>query len=66
MLDEPITAAAAAASRSAARADRPEATSVVDRAMDFLADELGIDSAELRRRPFLPRTASRTSTRRAC
>lgn len=35
-------------------AGRPEATYVVERAMDLLADELGIDPAELRRRNFLP------------
>jgi aerobic carbon-monoxide dehydrogenase large subunit len=35
-------------------AGRPEATYVVERAMDLLADELGIDPAEIRRRNFLP------------
>jgi aerobic carbon-monoxide dehydrogenase large subunit len=35
-------------------AGRPEATYVVERAMDLVADELGIDPAELRRRNFLP------------
>jgi carbon-monoxide dehydrogenase large subunit len=35
-------------------AGRPEATYVVERAMDLLADELGIDAAEIRRRNFLP------------
>ena len=35
-------------------AGRPEATYVVERAMDLLADELGIDPAEVRRRNFLP------------
>lgn len=35
-------------------AGRPEATYVVERAMDLLADELGMDPAELRRRNFLP------------
>jgi carbon-monoxide dehydrogenase large subunit len=35
-------------------AGRPEATYVVERAMDLLADELGMDPAEVRRRNFLP------------
>src|SRR6187455_2920948 len=35
-------------------AGRPEATYVVERAMDLFADELGIDPAEIRRRNFLP------------
>jgi carbon-monoxide dehydrogenase large subunit len=35
-------------------AGRPEATYVVERAMDLLADELGMDPAEIRRRNFLP------------
>jgi carbon-monoxide dehydrogenase large subunit len=35
-------------------AGRPEATYVVERAMDLLADELDIDPAEVRRRNFLP------------
>jgi carbon-monoxide dehydrogenase large subunit len=35
-------------------AGRPEATYVVERAMDLVADELGMDPAELRRRNFLP------------
>ena len=35
-------------------AGRPEATYVVERAMDLLADELDMDPAELRRRNFLP------------
>ena len=35
-------------------AGRPEATYVVERAMDLVADELGIDPAEVRRRNFLP------------
>ncbi|MGH2467330.1 MAG: xanthine dehydrogenase family protein molybdopterin-binding subunit, partial [Candidatus Limnocylindrales bacterium] len=34
-------------------AGRPEATYVLERAMDLLADELGMDPAELRRRNFL-------------
>ncbi len=35
-------------------AGRPEATYVVERAMDLLADELGMDPAALRRKNFLP------------
>ena len=35
-------------------AGRPEATYVVERAMDLVADELGIDPVEIRRRNFLP------------
>ncbi len=35
-------------------AGRPEATYVVERTMDLVADELGIDPAEVRRRNFLP------------
>lgn len=35
-------------------AGRPEATYVVERAMDLVADELRIDPAEVRRRNFLP------------
>lgn len=35
-------------------AGRPEATYVIERAMDLLADELGMDPAEVRRRNFLP------------
>ncbi len=35
-------------------AGRPEATYVVERAMDLVADELGLDPAEVRRRNFLP------------
>ena len=35
-------------------AGRPEATYVVERAMDLVARELGIDPAEVRRRNFLP------------
>jgi carbon-monoxide dehydrogenase large subunit len=38
-------------------AGRPEATYVVERAMDLLADELGIDPADVRRRNFLPNDA---------
>jgi aerobic carbon-monoxide dehydrogenase large subunit len=35
-------------------AGRPEATYVVERSMDLVAHELGMDPAELRRRNFLP------------
>ena len=35
-------------------AGRPEATYVVERAMDLLADESGMDAAAIRRRNFLP------------
>ena len=35
-------------------AGRPEATYVVERAMDLLADELGMDPAAVRRKNFLP------------
>ena len=35
-------------------AGRPEATYVIERSMDLVADELGIDPAEVRRRNFLP------------
>jgi carbon-monoxide dehydrogenase large subunit len=35
-------------------AGRPEATYVVERAMDLFADEIAMDPAELRRRNFLP------------
>ena len=35
-------------------AGRPEATALVERAIDMLAAELGIDPAELRRRNFIP------------
>ena len=35
-------------------AGRPEATYVVERAMDLVADELGLDPATVRRRNFLP------------
>jgi carbon-monoxide dehydrogenase large subunit len=35
-------------------AGRPEATYVLERAMDLLADELDMDPAEVRRRNFLP------------
>jgi carbon-monoxide dehydrogenase large subunit len=35
-------------------AGRPEATYVLERAMDLVADELGIDPADVRRRNFLP------------
>ncbi|HSK53201.1 MAG TPA: molybdopterin-dependent oxidoreductase [Clostridia bacterium] len=35
-------------------AGRPEATYVVERAMDLFANEIGMDKAEIRRRNFLP------------
>jgi carbon-monoxide dehydrogenase large subunit len=35
-------------------AGRPEATYVIERSMELVADELGIDPAEIRRRNFLP------------
>jgi carbon-monoxide dehydrogenase large subunit len=35
-------------------AGRPEATAMIERAMDMLADELDLDPAELRRRNFIP------------
>lgn len=35
-------------------AGRPEATALIERAVDILADELHMDPAELRRRNFLP------------
>lgn len=35
-------------------AGRPEATAMVERAMDLLAAELGLDPAEVRRRNFIP------------
>jgi aerobic carbon-monoxide dehydrogenase large subunit len=38
-------------------AGRPEATWLLERALDMLAAELGIDPAELRRRNFIPREA---------
>jgi carbon-monoxide dehydrogenase large subunit len=38
-------------------AGRPEATYVVERAMDLVADELGMDPAAVRRRNFLPNDA---------
>jgi carbon-monoxide dehydrogenase large subunit len=38
-------------------AGRPEATYVLERAMDLLADELGMDPAAVRRRNFLPNDA---------
>ena len=38
-------------------AGRPEATQAVERAMDVLAAELGLDPAELRRRNFIPKDA---------
>src|SRR5215470_10270926 len=38
-------------------AGRPEATFLLERALDMLAAELGIDPAEIRRRNFIPREA---------
>jgi carbon-monoxide dehydrogenase large subunit len=38
-------------------AGRPEATAMVERAMDLLAGELGMDPAELRRKNLLPKSA---------
>jgi carbon-monoxide dehydrogenase large subunit len=38
-------------------AGRPEATFTIERAMDLLAHELGIDPVELRRRNFVPSSA---------
>ncbi|MDA8101985.1 MAG: xanthine dehydrogenase family protein molybdopterin-binding subunit [Nitrospiraceae bacterium] len=35
-------------------AGRPEATAAIERAMDTLADEMGMDPGELRRRNFIP------------
>src|SRR5262245_21916421 len=35
-------------------AGRPEATYVIERAMDLFADEIGMDKAEVRRRNFIP------------
>ncbi len=35
-------------------AGRPEATAMLERAMDLLASELGVDPAEVRRRNFIP------------
>ncbi len=46
-------------------AGRPEATYVIERAMDLVADELGIDRVEIRRRNFIPPDSSRTRTRQA-
>ena len=47
-------------------AGRPEATYVIERAMDLFAAEIGMDRAELRRRNFIAaRTSSRTRTRPA-
>jgi carbon-monoxide dehydrogenase large subunit len=38
-------------------AGRPEATYVVERAMDLVADELGLDPVEVRRKNFIPSDA---------
>ena len=47
-------------------AGRPEATYVVERAMDLFAAEIGMDRAEVRRRNFLPTDAFPHATRAAC
>jgi carbon-monoxide dehydrogenase large subunit len=38
-------------------AGRPEATYVIERAMDLFANEIGMDKAELRRKNFIPKDA---------
>ena len=38
-------------------AGRPEATQMIERAMDLLAAELGLDPTEVRRRNFIARDA---------
>jgi carbon-monoxide dehydrogenase large subunit len=38
-------------------AGRPEATYVIERAMDLFANEIGMDRAELRRKNFIPKDA---------
>ena len=38
-------------------AGRPEATHMIERMMDRLADELGMDAAEIRRKNFIPKAA---------
>lgn len=43
-------------------AGRPEATFAIERAMDRLADEIGMDPAELRRKNFIPPDAFPFST----
>jgi len=43
-------------------AGRPEATFAIERAMDRLADEIGMDPAELRRKNFVPTEAFPFST----
>ncbi len=45
-------------------AGRPEATYVIERAMDLFADEIGMDPAAIRRKNFIPPDRSRTTTRR--
>jgi carbon-monoxide dehydrogenase large subunit len=47
-------------------AGRPEATYVLERAMDLLADELGIDPAESGAATSCRPTPSRTTTRPGC
>jgi carbon-monoxide dehydrogenase large subunit len=38
-------------------AGRPEAAALIERAVDMLADELGLDPADIRRRNFIPKDA---------
>src|SRR5207247_1925341 len=38
-------------------AGRPEATALIERAIDMVAGELGLDPAEVRRRNFIPKEA---------
>ena len=42
-------------------AGRPEATALVERAMDLFAAELGMDPAEVRRRNYIPTSRTRPS-----
>ena len=44
-------------------AGRPEATQAIERAVDLLAAEVGIDPAEIRRRNFIPKDAFPHETR---
>ncbi len=43
-------------------AGRPEATQMIERAMDLFAVEVGLDAAEVRRRNFIPRDAFPATT----
>src|ERR1019366_10407970 len=45
-------------------AGRPEATYVIERAMDLFADEIGMDPAEIRRRNFIAPDKFRSEERR--